>query len=219
MFRRAAILCTSFLVLAGAPDAARADLLAGYAQIQGGGASGMGLFGDHKDNSFHQNAEGIAYGAYVGVEVVLVDVWVEHNQYLNGGLEGTWTQFMTGLDVEFDLGRKEGGTRLDSGEVKGGYSRWFGEFGLGVGFGVGTGQQVEPPLDNSQVSDKGFLFQATFGAGFHLNRHLSLNLTAPLQAGYMFKSVDGMAANDLETNYGSMQAAVLLSMRFKLKIK
>lgn len=220
MLRLAAIVGISLLALTAAPRAASADFLSGYAQIQGGGASGTGLFGDRKDDAFHKQAEGIAYGATVGVEILLLDVWVEHNQYLaNGGVEGTWTQFMTGFDVEFDLGRKEGGTRLENGQVKGGYSRWYGEFGIGVGFGVGTGQQVDPPLDNSEVTDKGFLFQASVGGGVRMNRYLSLGLSAPMQAGYMFKSGEGAAANDQETNYGSMQAAVLLAMRFKVQIK
>lgn len=220
MLRLSAIAVASFLALAGPERAASADILSGYAQIQGGGASGAGLFGDQKDNAFHKNAEGITYGAYVGVEIIFLDVWVEHNQYIaNGGVEGTWTQFMTGIDVEFDLGRKEGGTRLENGQVKGGYSRWYGEFGLGAGFGVGTGQQVDPPLDNSQVTDKGFLFQASIGGGFRLSKFLSMGLSLPMQAGYMFKSGPGANANDLETNYGSMQAAALLNMRFKVQIR
>jgi hypothetical protein len=218
--QRLAIVVTSALALVGTERAASADLLSGYAQVQGGGASGAGLFGDQMDAAFHKQAEGITYGAYVGVEIVLVDVWVEHNQFIvNGGVEGTWTQFMTGLDVEFDLGHKEGGTRLENGEVKGGFTRWYGEFGLGTGFGVGTGQQVDPPLDNSQVTDKGFLVQASIGGGFRLSRYLSLGLSLPMQAGYMFKSGPGASANDLETNYGSMQAAALLNMRFKVQIK
>jgi hypothetical protein len=218
--RLTAICLTSLVALAGSERAASADLLSGYAQIQGGGASGAGLFGDQMDAAFHKEAEGITYGAYVGVEIVFLDVWIEHNQFIaNGGVEGTWTQFMTGIDVEFDLGPKEGGTRLENGQIKDGYSRWYGEFGLGAGFGVGTGQQVDPPLDNSQVTDKGFVFQASIGGGFRMSKYFSLGLSLPMQAGYMFKSGEGATANDLETNYGSMQAAALLSMRFKLQIK
>lgn len=202
-----------------APRDARADVLSGYAQIQGGGASGVGLAGELKDDAFHSNAEGLAYGALVGVEVLFLDVWVEHNQYLSGSkLEGTWTQFMTGLDIEFDLGKKQDAEILPKTKrVKGGYSQYYGEFGIGLGFGVGTGQQVDPPLDNSELTDRGFIIQAQIGGGVRLHRTFSIGLSLPMQVGYMFKT--DAPANDIDTNYGSMQAAVLLNARFKLQIK
>jgi hypothetical protein len=201
------------------PVSASADILSGYAQVQAGAAGGVGLTGDQKDDAFHAGAAGLSYGALIGVEIVFVDVWIEHNQFLSSGeLEGTWTQFMTGLDIEFDLGGKEGGVPRVDGTLEGGHSKLYGEFGFGVGYGVGTGQQVEPPLDNSQLTDKGFVVQATVGGGFRLTPMFTLGLSAPMQAGYMFKSGDG-AANDESNQYTSMQAALLLNLRLKLQIK
>lgn len=207
-------------VAVATPRSASADVLSGYAQIQSGAASGVGLVGDQKDDAFHAGAQGLTYGALVGAEIFFVDVWIEHNQYLSSGeLEGTWTQFMSGLDIEFDLGGKEGGTPQPDGTLDGGHSKLYGEFGFAVGYGVGTGQQVEPPLDNSQITDKGFLVQATVGGGFRLSPLFTIGLSVPMQAGYMFKSGDGATANDQSNQYSSMQAALLLNLRLKLQLK
>jgi len=209
---------TAVIVLLFAQTDARADVLSGYAQAQAGGASGVGLVGDLKDDAFHANAEGFTYGALVGVEIIFVDVWIEHNQFVRGtDFAGTWTQFMTGLDIQFDLGPTRGGETLKSGRIKGGHSQYYGEFGFGLGFGVGTGQQVDPPLDNSELTDRGFLFQAQVGGGFRLNKVFSLGLSLPMQAAYMLKA--DAPANELDTNYTSMQAALLFNARLKWQIK
>ena len=142
---------------------ARADVLTLYATAQGGGAGGAGMSGDAKDEAFHDGAAGGAYGAMVGVEFLFIDGWVEHLQYTDGELLGTWTQFMAGVDLKVNLGQKRGG-RLEDGKRKGDtYQSAFAELGIATGFGVGTGQQVDPPLDNSQVTDKGFLVQDDSG--------------------------------------------------------
>ncbi len=216
---RRLIVSTALIGLLTANHSANADLLSGYVEIHAGGASGTGLFGDLKNSAFHSQAEGVTYGGLVGVEVAFLDVWVEHNQYVSGSkLEGTWTQFMTGLDIEFDLGPKRGGTLLPKTKrYKGGYSQYYGEFGFAVGFGVGTGQQVDPPLDISELTDRGFIAQASIGGGIRLTRLFSLGLSLPMQAGYLLKT--NTPANDISTNYGSMQAALLLNARFKLQIK
>lgn len=195
---------------------ASAGILEFRAQLQAGGASGKGISGGQKDNAFHEGAAGMSYGGLVGVEILLVDVWVEHNQYTGSdGLRGTWTQFMTGLDVKIDLGEKNRGGSGDKGE----YTSMFLEAGVGVGFGVGTGQQVVLPLDNSQVTDKGFLANAHVALGYRLNKLLSVGLTLPIQAAYMFKSGDGIVANDESTHYRSVQGAAMLNLRMELNLK
>jgi hypothetical protein len=206
-------LAAAALLSLAAPTAASADLLSMRAQVQSGGSTGLMARGEQRDHAFHDATAGFTYGALVGVEVLFVDAWVEHNQFIDGdGFLGTWTQFMAGLDLEFGLGDKKG-VELDG---SGGYSSGYGEFGLAIGFGVGTLQQVEPPLDNRQIDDKGFVAQATFGAGYRLSRLLSLGLAVPVQAGYLFKSG---AANDVSNQYSSVHAAALLNLRMKIKLK
>ncbi|HLU65687.1 MAG TPA: hypothetical protein VKZ63_05400 [Kofleriaceae bacterium] len=216
---RLSIAASALVAAAVGHGAARADLVSLWARAQGGGSSGAGLAGDQKDEAFHKGAEGLAYGAAVGVEVLLLDVWVEHDQYVRGELSGTWTQFMTGFDVELDLGPKKGGVRNDLGGVDGGISSGYAELGMAVGFGLGTGQQVDPPLDNSQVTDKGFLGQLHAGAGWRLTPSWSLGVLVPVQVGYLFKSGPGATANDLSTQYAQVSAAALLNLRLKIQLK
>ena len=93
---------------------ANAGVLELEAQIQAGGMAGKGYKGDRQDEAFHDHATGPSYGALLGIEFLFIDVWVEHNQYVNNsqndgrGVNGTWTQFMTGMDIQFDVGEKVG---------------------------------------------------------------------------------------------------------------
>ncbi len=171
---------------------------------------GKGMFGELKDEAFHQERGSLDYGVIVGAEAFFVDVWIQHDQFLsNGSVSGTWTQFMTGLDVEVDF----------DGDTKKGGGFWFVEVGMGLGFGVGTGQQVDPPLDNSEVTDKGFLFEARGFAGYRLNALMSLGVSVPVQFGYFTKSGLGAVANNVDNHYSSMGGAALLTFRSNWQIK
>lgn len=208
------VACAGALAVA-AP--ASADVLTLHATAQAGGAGGAGLSGDAKDDAFHDGASGGAYGAMVGVEFLFVDGWVEHLQYVDAdGLLGTWTQFMAGVDLKIDIGGARGGKLVKGKRTGDTYGAGYAELGVGVGFGVGTGQQVMPPLDNAQVTDKGFLVQASFALGYRLNRVVSLNLRLPIQGGYMFKNG---VANDTGNQYVSAQGAALLGLRFDFQLK
>ena len=196
-------------------NTASADILQLNARVQVGAAHGLGMGGAQKDNAFHAGAKGLAYGAAVGVEFLLLDGWVEHYQYQGqDGLIGTWTQFMAGVDKRFSLGDKKGAV-----DGKGGYSSMYGEIGAAIGFGVGTGQQVVLPLDNSQVSDKGFMAQVHLAFGYRLSKNLSLGLMIPVQGAYLFKQGNGISANDEGTHYQSMQGSALLNLRLDIPIK
>jgi hypothetical protein len=129
---------------------------------------------------------------------------------------------MAGLDTQIDIGaRDRGGSHDADGNPTGDdrYAALFADLGMGVGFGVGTGQQVEPPLNNRQLTDKGFVAQIHVGMGYRLSRMLSLGVTLPVQAGYLFKSGEGAVANDQSTQYASVQAAVLFNLRLDVTVK
>lgn len=211
MKHRLAMVAILAVCCLAAPQAS-ADVLSLRGEVHAGGAGGKGVGGALAGDAFHAGAAGPAYGASVGLELLFIDVWVEHNQYPGAdGEVSTWTQFMTGLDTRFDLGPA----------IKGGdnpYAPIYGETGMAIGFGVGTGQQVEPPLDNSEVTDKGFLFQVSIGGGFRVTRALSLGVIVPVQASYLFKSGEGAAANDQGTHYQSIQAAALLNLRLDIQL-
>jgi hypothetical protein len=209
------------------PAAAGADVLSLYGAIQGGGAGGKGVGGEAQAEAFHPGVQGLAYGALVGVEVLFLDGWVEHTQHLQGGsLAGTWTQFMVGLDTQIDIGepRYAPSEHLPPEQAmhvkpEQGSAPGYFDIGFAVGFGVGTGQQVMPPLDNSEVTDKGFLGQVHLGLGYRLSRNVSAGVRVPVQGAYLFKSGDGAAANDRGNQYTSVHGALLLELRLSLPVR
>ncbi len=197
---------------------AAADKISASAQIQAGYADGRGVGGAQRDDAFSEGAAGPAYGARAGIEILFARAWIEHNQLVSAsGLQGTWTQFMAGLGVDFGLGdERKGMTQGDGGVPKGGYHAYYGEIGIGLGLGVGTGQQVEPPLSNRQVTDRGFMGRLSLGGGYRLTEELSIGLELPIEAGYLFKSGDDAFANEDDTHYQSVRAAALLNFRARL---
>lgn len=212
-------LASVLLVLAMAGTAS-ADVLSIRAEAHGGGAGGAGIAGERKDAAFQNNARGGAYGALLGAEILFIDAWVQHRQYNDGELLGTWTQFMAGVDLEFPVGGGEPIPGAKDGAKDGAKTKAKGyvELGLGVGFGVGTDRQVDPPLDNSEVNDKGFLIEGRFGAGANLGSMLSIGVSLPVTAGYYFMSDTG-TANNTGTHYQAIEAALLVNLRLKIKVK
>lgn len=201
----------------GLAGPAHADILSLRAEAHGGGQAGAGFAGEVESDSFFAGATGATYGALVGAEIVFVDVWVQHDQYVGGdGLAGTFTKFMLGLDLEMDLGQPK---PRDPRVRPSGDGPWYAELGVGLGFGVGTGQQVDPPLDNSEVTDKGFVVEGRVGAGYHLTSFLDLGLTVPVQAGFFTKSGDEIYANDVDNHYADVSAAALLTLRANIVVK
>lgn len=203
------------VVVVALAGSASADVLSMRAEVHGGGAGGAGVAGDRKDEAFQNTARGGTYGALVGMELLFIDAWVQHHQYNDGSLIGTWTQFMTGLDVELPFG---GGEPVPGKKGEKTKSTGYVELGLGVGFGVGTDRQVDPPLNNSQVNDKGFLAEGHIGAAANLGSAVSIGIKVPVTAGYYFMSDSG-AANNTGTHYQAIEAAILVNLRVKLKIK
>lgn len=213
-------LCSLALATTASITSADADILTLRGDAKLGAAGGKGMFGARKDESFHQGRGALAYGAVVGAEVFFIDLWVQHDQFVKGGsVSGTWTQFMLGVDAEIDLGEQVAFERGEGGNKKGGYSAWFVEIGMGAGFGVGTGQQVDPPLDNGEVTDKGFLFEARAMAGRRLTSILSVGVTAPVQFGYFTKSGSGAVANDTDQHYSSIGGTLMLTLRANWNLK
>lgn len=189
------------------PATASAEVFKLYGEAQGGGMYGKGIAGDHKADSAFAGGRG-AYGALVGAQFLIFDVHIHHRQYLNGDGLTTWTQFTGGLNFGFDTGSAE-----EKKANKGGYVA----MGVGLAFGVGTGAQVMPPLDNSQVTDKGFLLEGKLNFGKHLNKVFDIGLQVPVSYGYIFKSGNGATANDTSNQYQTVQAELLLVLRANIR--
>jgi hypothetical protein len=198
-------------VLVGTRGSARAEVIDLTAQLLAGGGGGAGLSGAQKDAAFFDKAAGGLWGARLGVELLFTDVWVEHWQMQGSSLLGTWTQFMAGADVSFGIGDPALGK-----DGKPGRQKTFAELGFYVGYGLATGQQVEPPLDNAELSDKGFLAQMSLGIDYRFSNFVSAGLTVPMTYGYMFKNG---AANDESTRYQQFHAAGFLYLRLSVGTK
>lgn len=214
------VLAMMVVSLGVSPALATADILTLRADTKLGGAAGKGMFGERKDVGFYEGGARPSYGLILGAEVFFVDAWIEHNQFLQSGdVNGTWTQFMLGIDVEIEIGETKAADVNAAGKSSGGYSAWMAELGMGAGFGVGTGQQVDPPLDNSEVTDKGFLLEARGMVAYRLTEMFSLGVTVPVQFGYFTKSGSGTFANNVDNHYAGMSGSAMLTFRAALKLK
>ena len=199
------------LFLAAAP--AQADILLIYANAYAGGQAGKGLSGDQKANDFFQNAPNGAYGASVTGRFLFFAAEISHHQYsFFGGEEEnslrTWTQFSAGLDFDVHLGTEQ--------EKKAHKGKYINMAAL-AGFGLGTGQQVEPPLDNSEITDKSFQLGGRVGIGSHLSSLFDFGVQVPVSWGYFIKSGTGVA-NDTANHYQGIHAMALLYLRLNIKL-
>jgi hypothetical protein len=202
----------SLFVVAAAASSANADVLLLYGNVHGGVMGGKGTGGDQKDEAFFQNAPNGTYGLSVAGRFLFFAAEISHDQYSFFGGETanslrTWTQFSAGVDFDIDLGSEK-----EKKEHKG----KFIQFSALAGFGLGTGQQVMPPLDNGQVTDKGFMLGGRIGIGAHASKLFDYGIQVPVQYGYFFKN--GVAANDVSNHYRGVHAEALVFLRLNIKL-
>jgi hypothetical protein len=218
---RALAFVVPVVLLLATPRSADADILVLYGDIQGGAMYGKGINGDDavKDQAFFANIPNLTYGFAVSARFLVFGATIQHHQYVgpggeksddpmsSGGSLATWTQIMAGLDFSVDLGNDK-----QKKEHKGG----FVALKAGAGFGVGTGQQIDPPLDNSQIDDKAFLLGGQLAFGKHLGKFVDFGVAVPVTYGYFLKN--GVPANDLSNHYQGIHVEGLLFLRLNLKI-
>jgi hypothetical protein len=200
-------LCVAGVLVTAAP--ASADVLKLFVEADGGGVYGKGTSGDLKDSAFFANAPHLDYGVLVGAEVLFLDAWIQHHQLTDGSRISTWTQFGVGVHGLLDLG--------DVKQQKA-HEGTFVELGAGGWFGLGTGQQVMPPLDNAQITDKALLVEGRVGFGTHLSNVFDLGLAVPVSWGYFFKNGNGAVANDVSTHYQGIQGEALVFLRANIRL-
>ncbi len=198
---------------------ASADLLSLRADVKAGVGGGTGMFGERKDDAFQAGHGTAGYGVAVGAEIFLIDAWVQHEQFVGGGNTSTWTQFMLGFDGQIGVGDKKGTHCDDAGKEKGGYESIMVELGMGAGFGVGTGLQVTPPLDNAQVTDKGFLLEGRIFVAHRITKAFAVGIMLPAHFGYFTKSGSGTAANNVDNHYTAAGGSAMLTLRGSVQLQ
>ena len=202
MKRSPGLFVAAALALAARPG--EAALFELHASLRAGAQTGKGIGGAQQDADFFARARGAAFGAVVGVEILWIDVYVEHDQLTDfSEITGTWTQFMVGPHFAFPLEEARAGET----------ARTYADLALSVGFGVGTGQQVDPPLDNGQISDKGVMIELRLGVEHRFNRVVGVGLAFPLGWGYMFKND---VVNDVENHYQTFHVMALGTLNFRI---
>ena len=199
------------LVIVGLSARAEADIFTLFGEIHGGAVGGKGLSGDpvDQDKDFYSNVPHGAYGLRLGARLLIFDAVIEHHQFTNGSRISTWTQFGAGIGIQADLGDAKARKARTGGYL---------DAGINLAFGLGTGQQVDPPLSNDEISDKGFLVEGRFGFGKHLNKVFDFGLVVPASWGYFIKNGFDSAANDVTTHYRSFQIAGLAYLRMNLRL-
>jgi hypothetical protein len=194
--RRILSLC-ALLAAAGAAHAGPLEL---HADLRVGAASGWGLGGAQTDHDFFAQTRGGTYGVLVGLRVLFADVWIEHDQFTDfSSVNGTWSALGLGAVMSIPM--------MDALNLN---------IGFGASFGVGTGRQIQPPLDNAQISDKGLIGEISVTLEYRLNRFVAIGGTVPAGWGYMFKN--DTPINDSSSQYSTfrIQALGYVGLRFGL---
>jgi len=188
--RRLVLVVTAVATLAAARPAS-AEIFGIFGQAKIGYANGAGLGGDLKDANFFEGAKGFTYGILVGAQILFLRGWIDHHQYTDfSNFKGTWTQFMLGSGFELPLG-----------DVSAGIIPFNLGLTFGAGFGLGTGQQVTPPLDSGQVTDKGLVAEATPALKYKFNSIIALGVEVPITVGLLWKSNAPVSTSSFYTAY------------------
>ncbi len=163
-----------------------------YGAVKAGAVGGKG-FTDQQRADFYDIKAGSTLAFELGLELLFIDVSVVGLQFFDfgskdpssgneGSLAGTMFQFLLGLDVDIPI---------DSQREPKLYLR----LGANGGPAVGLPRRVNPPLDNGEVSDKGFVAHAIVALEYHINQVFYLGLE--FQPGYhYFVPGGGAAVND-----------------------
>ena len=216
----AALAASTFIAVAPA----QAGGLTLYGELQGGGMIGKGTGGDLVNNdtdgfdeSFYQNAGPLEYGFQLGARALFFDGHISHHQFKGFSDDpdkprlATWTEIAAGMSFELAVGEQSAQNKKD---VKGS----FVELGWNLTFGVGTGAQIDPPLSNDEITDKGFTLGARVGYGKHLSSVFDIGVAAVASYGYFFKNEGNSDVTDLSTHYQSAQVEALLYLRANIRL-
>ena len=155
------------IVLGGALLAARparARLVDLYAGATAGGMAGWGTTPGTPD--FFDTTRGGGVGFNLGLKLLVFDFSTNFFQtFDSSGAAGTLIQFLLGTELDIPLGE----AKLPDGQ-----SQNVLEPEIAGGFGFGTPGPVSPPLNDSQVSAKGVVVNATVSYEYYFNPFIAV---------------------------------------------
>ena len=192
----------------GLAGTAQAKLLDVYGSTKGGYVTGRGTNNLNSNASDYFDLEhGPALGFEVGAEVLFLDFMINGTRIFDRAADGVgesgaghYFQFLTGIDGDFAIG-------------DGSDPSLFLRVGVNGGFALGTHRKVKPPLDNAQVSDKGFVTNGLVSLDYHLGKLFVLGVE--LSPGYHFFFPGGDSTKDQSVNGGDQsQGLHMLGMAF-----
>jgi hypothetical protein len=161
-------------VVLGAP-AAEARFIDLHAQANGGGIAG---WGSSSTPDFFDHTRGAALGAEVGLKLLIFDLSAGFTQVFDGsGTSGTLSQVVFAVDIDVPVG---------DAKLPNGQSVNIIHPSLGTGFAFGTNGPVNPPLDASQISDKGIVVPLKVGYEYFLNPFMSVGAEGMFGYHYFF---------------------------------
>jgi hypothetical protein len=182
---------------------AEARLLDLRAGADAGGIVGWGATSNTPD--FFEHTSGGALGFNLGLRLLVFDASIGFTQVLNGsGTVGTLTQFLLGLAFDVPVGQQK---------LPNGKSRAVVTPALVGGLGFGTSGPVDPPLNNEQVSDKGFVSHLKFGYEYFLNPFIGVGATGFVGWHYFF---GGQVVTNSQSHSSGYHAAALAQVTFHL---
>jgi hypothetical protein len=177
---RAALSASLAVALVVAPEAARAE--GRFVDLHGGlvlgGITGGGNGGPSTPDFFSKTRGG--FGVEIGLRLLVIDLSIRFVQMLgSGGREGTLSTIMLGPMFEIPVLGGDLDTASHRRSVK-----LVLRPGVAAGLGFGTPAPVNPPLSADQISGKGFLANARFGAEYFVQPWFGLE--AHVEGGYHY---------------------------------
>jgi hypothetical protein len=177
------------VALAARPAEAR--LVDVHAGARAGGIVGWGSTPNTPD--FFDGTRGPGMGVEVGAKLLVLDLSANFLQVFNGnGRAGTLAQLLLGFEFDIPVGNLK---------FQNGKSRNIIRPALAGGVAFGTPKPVSPPLDNAQISDKGFVSQMEVAYEFFLNPFMAVGAEADF--GYHYFVGGGVRATAANKDYSS----------------
>jgi hypothetical protein len=176
--RRGTLLLGALVLVAAlaAPRPAEARLVDLYAGATAGGLAGWGTTPNTPD--FFDTTRGGGVGFDLGLKLLVFDFSANFFQTFNGsGAAGTLIQFLLGTEVDIPLGD----LKLPDGQ-----SQQVLKPEIAGGFGFGTPGPVSPPLNDSQVSAKGVVANASIGYEYYFNPFVAVGAVGTFGYHYFF---------------------------------